>query len=96
MEVSRGVICTWRVVCGERGRGRESCWRCCVGDAEVAAADVGSGGDRARDGPSTDVDMIRGMSEVKYYVLKYIVLYSVMDPPRVTIDQGQPYRSALC
>lgn len=62
VDVSRGVICTWRVVCGERGRGTESCWGWSVGDAQVAAAAVGSGGECARDGASEEADMIRGMS----------------------------------
>lgn len=84
--VSRGVICTWRVVCGERGRGRESCWGCCVGDAEVAAAAVGSGSDRARDGASTDLDMIRGMSEVRYYVLVFTPVLQMH-----VVHSPQPY-----
>ena len=73
-DVSRGVICTWRVVCGERGRGTESCRGWSVGDAEVAAAAVGSDGDGATDGASTDADMMRGMPELRYSALKSIRL----------------------
>lgn len=42
VDVWRGVICTWRFVCGERGRGMESCWGRGGIDVEVGA--VGSGG----------------------------------------------------
>lgn len=45
VEVSRGVICMWRVVCGERGSGMESCWGWSVGGAGVEATAVGAGGD---------------------------------------------------
>ena len=44
VDVSRGVICIWRVVCGERARGTESCWGCSVGDAVVEAT-AGVAGD---------------------------------------------------
>ena len=44
LDVLRGVICTWRVVCGERGRGMESCWGWSVGDIDVEVGAVGSGG----------------------------------------------------
>lgn len=70
VDVLRGVICMWRVVCGERGRGMESCWGWSVGDAEVAAATGGSEGDCAMGEASEDADMMRGISEVRYYVLK--------------------------
>lgn len=63
VDVSRGVICRWRLVCGERGSGTESCWGWSVGDAGVAAAVIASDGDCARDGASEVADMIRGMSE---------------------------------
>lgn len=65
VDVSRGVICMWRVVCGDRGRGTESCWGWSVGDAGVAAAVVGSEGESARNGASVDTDMMRGISEVE-------------------------------
>lgn len=70
VDVSRGVICMWRVVCGERGRGTESCWGWSVGDAEGAAAAVGSDSICARDGASEDADIISGMSDFRYLVLK--------------------------
>lgn len=65
VDVSRGVICTWRVVCGERGRGMESCWGWRVGDAEIAAAAVGFGGDCVE-----GADMKRGILYVRFYVIK--------------------------
>lgn len=71
VDVFRGVICIWRVVCGERGRGTESCLGWGVGIAEVtAAAAVGSGGDCAMDGASEDADIMRGISGVRIPVLK--------------------------
>lgn len=45
VDVSRGVICIWRVVCGERARGTESCWGCSVGDAMVEATAGDAGGE---------------------------------------------------
>lgn len=45
VDVSRGVICRWRVVCGERGSGTESCWGWSESGAEVAAAVVVPEGD---------------------------------------------------
>lgn len=70
VDVSMGVTCIWRVVCGERGRGTESCLGWSVGIAEVtAAAVVGPGGGCAVDGASEDADMMRGMSGVKTHVL---------------------------
>lgn len=69
VDVWRGVICTWRVVCDERGRGTDSCWGWSVGDAEVAAVAVGSDGDCGRDGASEDADMMRGMPDVRYHML---------------------------
>ena len=68
VDFSRGVICMWRVVCGERGRGTESCWGWSVGDGdgeEVPAAAVDSEGDCAGDGASRDAGMMRGMSSVR-------------------------------
>lgn len=63
VDVARGVICIWRVVCGERGRGTDSCLGWSVGVAEfTAAAAVGSGGECAMDAASEDADMMRGMS----------------------------------
>ena len=44
VDVSRGVTCKWRVVCGERGRGMESCFGWSVGDGEDAAASSVLGG----------------------------------------------------
>ena len=44
LDVWRGVICTWRIVCGERGRGMESCWGRSVGGIDVKVGAVGSGG----------------------------------------------------
>ncbi len=73
-DVSRGAICTWRVVCGERGRGMESCRGWSVGKAVVAAAAVGSDGDGAIDGASTDAGMMRGMLGLRYLALKPIRL----------------------
>ena len=72
VDVSRGVICKWRVVCGERGRGMESCFGWSVGDAEDMAATVGSGDGCGWGGASEDVDMIRGMSGVRSSVLQSI------------------------
>lgn len=70
VDVSMGVIWIWRVVCGERGRGTESCLGWSEGIAEVmAAVVVGSGGICAMDGASKDADVIRGISGVKTYVL---------------------------
>lgn len=43
--VSSGVICIWRVVCGERGSGMESRWGLTVGDVVVEATVVGVGDD---------------------------------------------------
>ena len=54
VDVSRGVICKWRVVWGERGRGMESCFGWSVGDAEDTAAAVVSGGGCAWAGASAD------------------------------------------
>ena len=63
---SSGVICMWRVVCGERGRGTESCWGWSGGDGEDApAAAVISEGDCAEDGASKDTGMMRGISSVQ-------------------------------
>lgn len=63
VDVSRGVICRWRVVCGERGSGTESFWGWSEGGAEVAAAVVGSEGNWATGGASEDADMMRGISD---------------------------------
>ena len=65
VEVSRGVICKWRVVCGERGRGMESCLGWSVGDAEDMAAVVVSGGGCAWGGASEDADIMRGISDAR-------------------------------
>ena len=70
MDFSRGVVCMWRVVCGERGRGTEKCWGWSVGDAEDGPAAVESEGDCARDEASKDAGMIRGMSSVRECGLK--------------------------
>ena len=69
VDVSRAVICMWRVVCGERGRGMESCWGWRVGATDGAAA-VGSGFVCARDGTSEDAGTMRGMSDVRCYLLE--------------------------
>ena len=69
VDVSRCVICTWRFVWGERGRGPESCWGWSVGDARVAAAIAGSSVECEREGAS-EVDMMRGMSDVERYMIK--------------------------
>ncbi len=68
VDVARRVICTWRVVCGERGRGIESCWGWREGDAGVAAAATRSDGGCAGDGAFEDVGMMRGISGVRCQV----------------------------
>ena len=71
VDFSRGVICMWRVVCGERGRGTESCWGWRGGDGEdVPGAAMISEGDCAADGASKDTGMRRGMSSVKQTLLR--------------------------
>lgn len=70
LDVSRRVICRWRFVCGERGRGTESCWGWSVGEASVAAAVVDPDGECERELESGDADMMRGMSDVERYMLK--------------------------
>lgn len=70
VDVLRGVICAWRVVCGERGRGMESCWGWSVGDTEVEVAVLDSGGVCAGAGGSEDGDMMRGISQVRRSGLK--------------------------
>ena len=71
VDVSRGVICIWRVVCGERGRGTESCLGWSVGTAEVTmAAAIGSGGICTADGVSDDADIMRGMLKDINHLLK--------------------------
>ena len=74
VDVSRGVICKWRVVCGERGRGMESCFGWSVGDAGVMAAAVVSGGGCAWGGASEDADMMRGISGVRSSVIQSIYI----------------------
>ena len=44
VEVVRAVIWRWRVVCGVRGRGRESCLGLSVGETVSGEVDEGSGG----------------------------------------------------
>ena len=62
VDFSRGVICMWRVVCGERGRGTESCWGGGAdGDALKAPASVESEGECTRDETSRDAGMMRGI-----------------------------------
>lgn len=62
MDFSRGVICMWRVVCGERGRGTDSCCGGCAGgDALEAPASVESEGECIRDETSRDAGMMRGI-----------------------------------
>ena len=51
-------------MCGERGRATESCWGWSEGDAEIAAAAVGSGGDCATVVISEDAGMMKGISDV--------------------------------
>ncbi len=72
VDVARRVICTWRVVCGERGRGIESCWGWRVGDAGVAAAAMRSDGGCAGDGAFGDVGMMRGISASGRCQMSYI------------------------
>ena len=77
VDVSRRVICKWRVVCGERGRGMESCFGWRVGDAEDMAAAVVSGCGCTWGETSEDADMIRGMSGVRSSVLQSIYFKGV-------------------
>ena len=70
VEVSRGMICKWRVVCGERGRGMESCFGWSMGDVEDVAVVVVSGGGCTWGGASEDADIMRGMSDVRSYMLQ--------------------------
>ena len=70
VDVSRGVICKWSVVCGERGRGTESCFGWSVGDAEDMAAAVDSSGGYACGGASEDADIMRGITDVRSYMLQ--------------------------
>ena len=66
VDFSRGVICMWRVVCGERGRGTESCWGWSVGDGEDAlAAAVESEGDCSGDTASKNAGITRGMLSIR-------------------------------
>ncbi len=78
VHVVRRVICTWRVVCGERGRGIESCWGWRVGDAGVAAAAMRSDGGCARDEASEDVGMMRGISGVRCQ-MSYINVFNFVE-----------------
>ena len=73
VDVSRGVICAWRVVCGERGRGIESCWGWSVGETEVEVAALGSDGACAGVGGSEDGGMMRGISRFYNSELNQVV-----------------------
>ena len=88
VDVSRGVICKWRVVCGERGRGIQSCFGWRVGDAEVMGAAVVSGGGCAWGGAFEVRDIMRGMSEVRGYMLQSTCFKGVSG---VVVDSLQPY-----
>ena len=92
-DVSRGVICTWRFVCGERGRGIESCLGWSVGSAEATAASVGSGGGCVWDGASDDVDIMRGISMGEIHVLKFTLLKVMFNAflSRHVVYSLQPY-----
>ena len=93
VDVSRVVICKWRVVCGERGRGMASCFGWSVGDAGVTAAAVVSGGGCAWDGAFEDADMMRGISGVSSSVVQSMYTSksfgSVLG--RRVVDSLQPY-----
>ena len=95
VDVSSGVICKWRVVWGERGRGMESCFGWSVGDAEDMAAAVVSGGGCAWDGGFDDADMMRGMSDVrrqKLYTSVHILQWCLPSVPgKLFVDSLQPY-----
>lgn len=77
VDVARDVICKWSVVCGERGRGMESCFGWSVGNAEDIAAAVVSGGGCAWGGASEDADITRGISDVRSYMLQSTYCKSV-------------------